>query len=254
MRKLEGLSASMARAKLSNKRLVNETGPITEADMAAQTKTTRRKGEEPAAARRPKKMNRQAEVTKAASEVFWQKGYRAASIQDVADKVGVLKGSLYYYIESKEDLLWRIIEDVHAESNEILEESLALDVSPIERIRLFIGRHVEWYLNNVKEVTVFFREWRHLAGDRLSTVKARRRGYEQVIQQLIKAAQDSGDISPELELRYAALYVLAAVNAVPDWYRPTGRDSAAHIAEAYADMTVGMLTGTPRPARRRKAA
>ena len=226
--------------------------------MPAQARTTRSKEEKPTRARRSKKMNRQAEVTEAASEVFWQKGYRAASIQDVADRVGVLKGSLYYYIESKEDLLWRIIEDVHTESNEILEESLALDVSPIERIRLFIGRHVEWYLNNVKEVTVFFREWRHLTGDRLRTVKTRRRGYEQVIQQLIKAAQDSGDISPDLDLHYAALYVLAAVNAVPDWYRPTGRDSASQIAEAYADMTVGMLTGTPRPAqqsaRNRKAA
>jgi AcrR family transcriptional regulator len=210
------------------------------------------------AARRSKKMNRQAEVTEAASEVFWQKGYRAASIQDVADKVGVLKGSLYYYIESKEDLLWRIIEDVHTESSEILQEALALDVTPIERIRLFIGRHVEWYLNNVKEVSVFFREWGHLTGDRLRTVKGRRRGYEQVIQQLIKAAQDAGDISRELDLHYAALYVLAAVNAVPDWYRPTGSDPASRIAETYADMTVGMLTGTPRhaqqPARSRKAA
>jgi AcrR family transcriptional regulator len=219
--------------------------------MSTQAKSTRQKNESNGAARRSKKMNRQREVTEAASEVFWQKGYRSASIQDVADKVGVLKGSLYYYIASKEDLLWRIIEDVHNESTEILEQSLAVDVDPIERIRLFIQRHVEWYLNNVKEVTVFFREWRQLTGDRLRTTKARRRGYEQVIQQLMKDAQTAGDISPELDLHYAALYVLAAVNAVPDWYRPSGSDSAQHIAETYADMTVGLLTGTPRPARSR---
>lgn len=54
---------------------------------------------------------RQADVTQAAVEIFWQKGYRVASIQDVADQVGVLKGSLYDYSESKEDLLWRVIED-----------------------------------------------------------------------------------------------------------------------------------------------
>jgi AcrR family transcriptional regulator len=196
-------------------------------------------------ARRSKKMNRQAEVTQAASDIFWEKGYRAASIQDVADKVGVLKGSLYYYIESKEDLLWRIIEDVHAESTEILDEALALDASPIERIGIFIERHVEWYLNNVKEVTVFFREWRHLTGERLRTVKARRRGYEQVIRDLIASAQDAGEVSAELDLTYAPLYVLAAVNAVPDWYRPNRGDSASSIAKAYADMTVGLLTGTP---------
>ena len=48
--------------------------------------------------RRP---NREADVIDAAIEVFYQRGYAAATIQDVADKVGVLKGSLYYYIDSK---------------------------------------------------------------------------------------------------------------------------------------------------------
>jgi AcrR family transcriptional regulator len=204
--------------------------------------------------RASKKPNRQAEVTQAASEIFAQKGYRAASIQDVADRVGVLKGSLYYYIESKEDLLWRIIEDVHSQSTEILDEALALDVTPIERIRIFITRHVEWYLTNVKEVSVFFHEWRHLTGARFRTVRERRRGYEEVISQLIAAAQDAGDVSPKLDLAYAARYILAAVNAVPDWYRPTGKDSASHIAEAYAEMTIGLLTGTPRDAARSEPA
>jgi AcrR family transcriptional regulator len=204
-----------------------------------------------ASGRRRSKINRQAEVTRAASEIFAQKGYRAASIQDVADKVGVLKGSLYYYIESKEDLLWRIIEDVHEESKEILQASLALEASPIDRIQTFIGRHVEWYLNNVQEVSVFFRDWQHLTGERLQIVKARRRGYEHVVRDLIAAARESGDVSPELDLRYAARYVLAAVNVVPDWYRSSdGDDNPSDIAAAYAEMTVGLLTGTPRDGRR----
>jgi len=203
-----------------------------------------------------KKVSRQAQVTQAACEIFWEKGYRAASLQDIADRVGVLKGSLYYYIESKEDLLWRIIEDVHVQAIEILDQALALDASPIERIRIHIERHVEWYLSNVKAATVFFREWRNLAGERLSTEKDRRRGYELVIRDLMAAAQEAGEVSSELDLRYATRYVLAAVNAVPDWYRSNRGDSAAQIAENYAEMTVGLLTGTPmrsRRASRRKA-
>jgi AcrR family transcriptional regulator len=196
--------------------------------------------------RSSKKSNRHAEVTQAAIDIFWQKGYRAASIQDVADKVGVLKGSLYYYIESKEDLLWRIIEDVHKEWSEILSEAGAIDAGPTERIHAFIKLHVEWYLKNVKEVGVFFREWHHLTGDRLKTLKQRRRRYEQVIRDLITAAQDAGEASPALDVQLAARYILASVNAVPDWYRPSSAESPAAVAEAYADMTVGLLTGTPR--------
>lgn len=215
---------------------------------ATSTKTRR------AAGRSTKKANRQAEVTQAAIEIFWQKGYRAASIQDVAEKVGVLKGSLYYYIESKEDLLWRIIEDVHEEWSEILQEAGALDAGPIDRIHAFIKLHIEWYLRNMKEVSVFFREWNHLTGERLRTVKERRRRYEQVIRELISAAQEAGDVSSELDLAYASRYVLAAVNAVPDWYRPSSGDSPARVADAYADMTIGLLTGTPRPSKKGRKA
>lgn len=177
-------------------------------------------------------------------DVFFEKGYRAASVQDVADKVGVLKGSLYYYIKSKEDLLWWIIEDVHAQSTEILGQAQELDATAVERIRVYIERHVEWYLSNVKEVSVFFREWRQLTGPRLTTAKRRRRGYEQIIRDLLAAAQELGEISADIDLHYAPLYVLAAVNAVPDWYRASSGDAPAHIAETYAAMTIGLLQGT----------
>lgn len=202
------------------------------------------KEDAPGTPAKAKKRNREAEVIDAAIEVFFDKGYSAASIQDVADRVGVLKGSLYYYINSKEDLLARIVDDVHRESSEILEAVQALDVPPIEAVRLYIEKHVEWYLRNVKEVSVFFREWRHLGGERLRAAKDRRRGYEGVVRGLIAAAQAAGDIDPSVDAKYASMYVLAAVNAVPDWYRPRGADSAQRISEAYADMTVGLLTGT----------
>ncbi len=202
------------------------------------------KDERPAGAAKPKKRNREAEVIDAAVEVFFDKGYSAASIQDVADRVGVLKGSLYYYINSKEDLLWRIVDDVHRESTEILDTVRELDVAPIEAVRIYIEKHVEWYLSNVKEVSVFFREWRHLGGERLRAAKERRRGYEGVFREMVAAAQEAGDIDASVDAKYASLYVLAAVNAVPDWYRPRGADSAQRISQAYADMTVGLLTGT----------
>jgi AcrR family transcriptional regulator len=196
--------------------------------------------------RSSKKANREAEIIQAAIEVFWQKGYRAASIQDVAEKVGVLKGSLYYYIETKEDLIWRIIEDVHREWSEILDKAEASSGGPLEKIRVLIELHVEWYLKNKKEVGVFFREWQHLSGERLQTVRTRRRHYEQVVQDLITEGQQAGAVSAEIDPHYAALYVLAAVNAVPDWYRPPSGGPAAHVAEAFADMTVGLLVGTGR--------
>ena len=195
----------------------------------------------------PKRRNREVEVLAAAVDVFSQKGYSAASIQEVADRVGVLKGSLYYYIRSKEDLLARIVAEVHQQSTDILDEVLALDLSAVDRVRVYIERHVEWYLGNVSQVSVFFREWRHLTGERLDVVLEQHRGYDRAVRELITAAQTAGDVPAALDPKYASLYILAAVNAVPDWYSPAGRDSARTIAENYAAMTVGLLQGTDRP-------
>jgi TetR/AcrR family transcriptional regulator, cholesterol catabolism regulator len=197
-------------------------------------------------AARRKRRNREAEVLEAAVEVFWRKGYSGASIQEVADHVGVLKGSLYYYISSKEDLLWRIVDDVHRQSTDILTEVQALSVPAVDRVRIYIERHVEWYLGNLKVVSVFFREWRHLTGERYDTVTERRRGYDRAIRAMVAAAQEAGDVDTGLDPKYASLYILAAVNAVPDWYSSGGRDDPRQIAEDYADMTVGLLQGTRR--------
>jgi AcrR family transcriptional regulator len=192
----------------------------------------------------PKRRNREAEVRQAAIRVFCEKGYSAASIQDVANAVGVLKGSLYHYIDSKEDLLTGIFEDAHEQSTAIMDGVAAMDVEPIVRLRTYFERHVKWYLDNVEHATVYFREWRFLTGERLEVVKRRRDRYETFIKKLIDDCQKAGDIHPDVNTKYALFFILGAVNAVPDWYRRQGRDKPERIASMYTDLTVGTLTGT----------
>ncbi|HEY4409795.1 MAG TPA: TetR/AcrR family transcriptional regulator [Acidimicrobiia bacterium] len=155
---------------------------------------------------------RESEVIDAAVQVFFRKGYAAASIQDVADEVGVLKGSLYYYIDSKEDLLSRIFDESHRQASEIIEEVTALDVAPLERIRLFVVRYVTWYLANFERTTLYFNEWRHLTGARRTRVLNQRRDYDQFIRDLVVAAQERGEVAPEISPKYASFLIHGAVN------------------------------------------
>src|SRR4051795_7441902 len=86
---------------------------------------------------------RDEEVLDAAARVFARRGYSDASVQDVADELGILKGSLYHYIATKEDLLYWLLEGVHADVELILEEvSQADDLSPLGRIELYARRQV----------------------------------------------------------------------------------------------------------------
>ena len=75
--------------------------------------------------------NRLELIIEAAARMFDAKGYSATSTQDIANEVGLLKGSIYYYINSKEDLLFRIIEESHEGALRAIATVSALDVGPL---------------------------------------------------------------------------------------------------------------------------
>jgi AcrR family transcriptional regulator len=183
-------------------------------------------------------------VLAAAIRVFWRKGYTDASVQDLADEVGVLKGSLYYYIDSKQDLLMRVFDLAHDQAAANIEWASALEVRPLERVRMYFERHVLWYLDNLEHAGVFFREWQSLTGERYETVKRRRNGYELFIEGMLEDCRRASDLSAELKIRHVLFFVLNAVNGAPDWYRRDGPDRPADIASAFADFVVGAITGT----------
>jgi TetR/AcrR family transcriptional regulator, cholesterol catabolism regulator len=204
------------------------------------------------ATRSTPRRNREAEVLQAAIEVFWKKGYAAASIQDVADRVGVLKGSLYHYIDSKEDLLFQIFNESHEQASAIVEEVAALDAPAIERLRIYVERYLLWYLTHLERVSLYLSEWRYLTGARRATVMEQRRTYEGFVRNLILAAQAEGDVPEGLNAKYASFFILGALNGVPTWYRRNGPDPPEEIANAYAAMALEVLG--PRPARGRRRA
>lgn len=185
---------------------------------------------------------RESEVVDAAIKVFFRRGYAAASIQDVADEVGVLKGSLYYYIKTKEDLLVKIFDESHRQATEIIKELEATEAPAIERLRLFVERYVVWYLNNFERTALYFNEWQHLTGARRRRVITQRRAYDELVRNLIVEAQAAGDIDPDMSPKYASFLIHGAVNSVSNWYRRGGDDTPEQIAAIYGTMLTGMLT------------
>lgn len=189
--------------------------------------------------------NRESEVIAAAIDLFWRKGYASTSVQDVADAVGVLKGSLYYYIDSKEDLLFRIFEESHRQATEIIEEARALDASPIEQLDHYFRRYVQWYLENVERVSLYSTEARHLTGERADAVAKQRQDYDDFARERIQAAKDAGLTPDNLDVRYATAFVWGSVNSLSTWYRRNRKRTPKAIAAHYAALITASITGEP---------
>lgn len=195
-----------------------------------------------------KARTRDSEVLETAIGVFARKGFAATSVQDLADELGMLKSSLYYYIESKESLLRRIFEDSHAGAMEVVRRVEAMDVPPLERIRAYLAQYAEWFLTNHERASLYAREWRYLDGAFRDEVAAQRAYYDDVLIRMIAQAQEAGDVPAGLSRRYAAYFVLSSLSSITDWYRPEGAHDPHTVAAVWADMGMRLLTNPDEPA------
>jgi len=203
-------------------------------------------GESRSPTRRGSGTKRRKDILAAATALFYTQGYADTSVEDVAKAVGVLKGSLYYYIDSKEDLLVRILEDVHEQVSEILAEVVArTDLMPLERLALYVRLQVEYNARNVRRIGVYYHEFRRLSGARLTNIRRQRREHEQFLVDLLDEAVAAGEIHPELDTDLAARATFATIIWPYTWYRADGPISAREIADFCVDFVLNGVRGVP---------
>jgi len=161
---------------------------------------------------------RRAELTRAAARLFAEKGYHGTSIGDLAEALGLQKGSLYTHIDGKADLLWEVAregsEAFHAALDSVPEEGPVLD-----RIQAVLRAHLRVVAAQHDMATVFVREWRYLEGERLDTFVAERRRYEERIRALFREGREHGELRTDLDDGTAALLMLSAANWASTWVR-----------------------------------
>jgi AcrR family transcriptional regulator len=210
---------------------------------------------EPAGARArnaPKKRDR--EVLDAAARVFYERGYADASVQDVADELGILKGSLYHYIKTKEDLLFRLLEETHDEIFQVLEEVAAVEgLDPLARLELYVRRQVEYNIDNLLRVSVYYHDLDRLSVERRKRIVSRRREHEQYVRALIEEAQANGQADPDVDATTLGRCIFATIIWTYRWYRE-GRDDREQVASVCSRFAIRGIVGDAKKPARGKAA
>ncbi|MGD9995547.1 MAG: TetR/AcrR family transcriptional regulator [Ilumatobacteraceae bacterium] len=188
---------------------------------------------------------RREEIVRAAAETFYRKGYDATTTQDIAEAVGMLKGSLYYYISAKEDLLYEIISEVHEVWANNLKRHEIMDGEPLTRIWAFVHNNVVGNAENLVNSAVFFRDFSALTGQRRKHILALRDVHDNTLREMIREGQTMGQVRASVDPKVAATGILTMCNALYHWYRPDGALSVDDVAVQYADLVVsGLATQT----------
>ncbi len=186
---------------------------------------------------------REGEVLKAAAEVFARRGYAASTVQDIADALGILKGSVYYYIETKEDLLYRLLLQVHEEVDEILEQTKARDShDPLQQIADYLRAQTTFNLKNLVRISVYYRDIDQLSEPRRREILLRRNTHERYVLDLIEAGQSANRIDPQRDAHLLTNHVFATMIWPYQWYRPRGRKKLEEVVESVVDFAIHGLT------------
>jgi TetR/AcrR family transcriptional regulator, cholesterol catabolism regulator len=188
---------------------------------------------------------RRRELTREAAKLFAQKGYHGTSIGDIAEALGVQKGSLYAHIASKEDLLYETMRE-GADAFHGALDAIPDELPAVEKIRLALRGHLRVVAEQLEVATVFVQEWRYLEGARRDEIVAERRRYEQRIRELFREGRELSELRADLDEGSAALLLLSAANWAYTWLQP-GRDTD-ELADRFFALLVDGMRGYSTPA------
>src|SRR5947199_7790439 len=161
---------------------------------------------------------RRSELRRHAALLFAATSYHGTSIGDLAEAMGVQKGSLYAHIDSKQDLLYETMAEgaraFHAGLDAIPDA-----VPATEKIRLALRSHLKVVADQLDVATVFVQEWRYLEGERRDEIVGERRRYEERFRALFREGRELGELRTDLDDATAALLALSAANWAYTWLR-----------------------------------
>lgn len=176
------------------------------------------------------------EIVDAAARLFAAQGYAATSVQEIADAVGMLPGSLYHYIHTKEDLLYAVIDEAHGHTAALGVEALSLAGDAREKLRYIVVNHLRGAADQLAKVKVYYAESQLLSSARREEVLARRDSYERAVREVIEQGQREGVFASHLDPVLTAIAVLAVLNSVQQWFKPSGRRSLEEVIAVFSDL------------------
>lgn len=177
-----------------------------------------------------KNLSRKDVIVSKAATLFREKGYKAASMRDLAEAVGVEAASLYNHIKSKSELLHELVFSVANKFVLKMDEIESEPISALAKMEKLLRFHISEMIHNYEEVYVSDREWKHLSDPYLSNYQNQRRVYRKRIAAIIEEGIRSHEIKA-IDAPTVVLIFLHAVSGIESWHRSTKKITAEELEQ-----------------------
>ena len=175
--------------------------------------------------------------------VFNERGYDATSMEDLAARLGITKSAIYHHVSSKVDLLRLALDRALDALFAVTEESGAITGPAIDRLEHVVRGSVRVLAAELPSVTLLLRVRGNSPVEQAAL--ERRRQFDRVVTGLVRAAEEAGDVRPDVPPAVTSRLLFGAVNSLTEWYRPDGDLSADDLADALVATTFEGLRARP---------
>ncbi|WP_375740287.1 TetR/AcrR family transcriptional regulator [Pseudomonas boanensis] len=155
-------------------------------------------------------------LRKAALDLFIDNGYQSTSLRDLAAHLGIHAGSLYHHIESKQSLLFEIIEECMSDLVSAINSNLRRARDNKTKLRAFIRTFIEFQINEKKKVLLILRERSNLSFEQRQVVSALRNDYANCLKHIIKF-ETKETLHNDIELKFLANGIIGMLESIPMW-------------------------------------
>ena len=169
-------------------------------------------------------------VLRVAVEVFNERGYDGASMEDLSKRLGIAKSGIYHHVSGKEELLRLALDRALDGLWEAADRARALDAPAIERLEALMRDAVAVLASRLPYVTLLLRVRGNTDVERAAL--GRRRAFDALVASLVEEAERDGDIRTDIDPKLTARLLFGTVNSIVEWYRPTSSTSPASLADA----------------------
>jgi AcrR family transcriptional regulator len=163
-------------------------------------------------------------VLGAAVEVFNERGYDGASMEDLSKRLGVAKSAIYHHVSGKEELLRMALDRALDGWSEAAERARQLDAPAIVRLEMLVRGTVAVLETQLPYVTLLLRVRGNTEVERAAL--ARRRSFYLLVASLVEEAEQAGDVRADVDPKVTARLLFGMINSIVEWYRPGSRPAA----------------------------
>jgi len=181
--------------------------------------------------------NMKEKIKSVSIDLFFQKGYFATSISEIARGSGIQKASIYYHYPSKEELLFNILESTMDDLTAYLKNSISGIRNVEEQMRVAVHSHVRFHLERQKENFIANSELRGLTSEHYQTIVKKRDEYEHIFQDIIKKGSDK-NVFTKSDVQILSYAILTLCTAGASWFKPHGRLTVDEIAVIYENFII----------------